>query len=196
MSRRRSGAPAALLRAAVLLFATGCGVPATHLDPADDATWTTLNDRARREPAKVLLAGSETFVPAAGLRFAPDTTRWRDGAGAAHAAPTPEVLRISFHSRRMGAHKAALGGVMIGLPITTFLVAVLSSDPEVSGDGGGVLLLGLLAPIVLGGAGGLLGAATGADEEIVLGEPPPPDTRYLPGSGAPAPDYVKERRGE
>jgi hypothetical protein len=180
---------------AALLLAAGCAVPATRLDPADDATWTTLNERTSRHPTAIRLR-DRGVRDVTELRFAPDTTRWRGPGGEIHALPTEEIAQISFRSRRLGAVTGARGGLLVGLPFTAVALALTTPSAEFEGVGDAPWTLALLAPVVLGGLGGAAGALRGADEAIVLGEPPPPDTRYPPGSGAPAPDYVKERRGD
>ncbi|HMB69087.1 MAG TPA: hypothetical protein VKU85_07235 [bacterium] len=196
MSRAFLRACGALLPAAAAFLAAGCGTPVTHLDPADDATWAALNEQAEIHPVRIRRTGSGTFAPADEVRFAPDTTRWRDEAGEARAVSTDAIARISFRSRRLGALKGARGGFLIGLPFTAAALWLTTPSLEFEAAGSDLWTLALLAPVILGGVGGASGALNGADDVIVLGVPPPPDTRYLPGSGAPAPGYVTERSAE
>lgn len=162
-----------------LFLASGCGgQSATHLDLAADTTWTTLNDRAGRYPTEIRLRG-QRGVEVTGARFAPDTTRWREEAsGDGLAVPTEEVAWISFRSRRAGAIQGSAGGVWAGLAVDAVTVALLAGgwgdrDAEFRGELVSTLLV---IPV----ASTALGAGLGT----------------LPGSGAPAPDYVKERQGD
>ncbi|HMB69086.1 MAG TPA: hypothetical protein VKU85_07230 [bacterium] len=183
----------ALLLILALLAGSGCGSSAQYLDPSDEATWTTLNERAGNDSTRIRLPGAETFQPVFTATFAPDTTRWRDEAGEVRAAPTREISRISFRSHAQGAREGANGGLKLGAAVAVISLVAFSQQSHVEGSGG-LAFLGLTAPVTLGGAGAILGGIWGVEEVIWLWERPPPDTRYRPTSGAPDPS--RERPGD
>lgn len=185
--------------AALALLGSGCAGPIRHLDPEDAGTWTLLNERAGRHDAVELRLKGEEGRAAGDVRFAADTTRWRDPvSGDERLAPTADVARITFRSRRIGAVQGARAGLVGGLVVTVVATVLIArAEPEVSGSGLAATLL-LLTPAAAAIGGGV-GAAMDGREDYLLGPPGPPDRRYLPGSGVSPPGYIRpgeEREGE